>query len=426
MPEPRRILIACKHLPPRSEGGGALTVAALSEALARNGLEITILRAGEGPDPTEWRGLEVHETPYRDRFYYSARGTRDFYGQMAAGRFNHASYRDALRRLVKPGRFDVIHAQNHTTALAAASLREELGVPIVATLRGHGMWCFVLGKCLPSGASCPACVTANQVPCIGGSVALLLPKLVALKSTMRRQDRLARRIDLFLPISRMMAEHARRYGRPMRVVPDLVDLDSGTIEPLPPSLASELAPASGRRRLAVYAGRLAPNKGLDLLVDAAARLPDWHFVIAGNDRHGEYGAKLRARVGELGLTNVAFTGWLPNALIPSLYDSASVVVLPFLREEPLSRAMVEALACGRPLAATAHGGPLDGVEDGRNGVLFAPNAEVMAAAFRRLASMPLDELGRESRRIYCERFAVAPIVGAHLQAYSDVTAGEVR
>ena len=106
--------------------------------------------------------------------------------------------------------------------------------------------------------------------------------------------------------------------------------------------------------------------------------------------------------------------------MPALYDAADVVLLPFLRKEPLSRGMVEALSRGRALAATSQGGPLDGVDDGRNGVLFSPTPDAFAAALDRLARSDLEAMGRQSRAIYEERFSPARIVGMHIDAYESV------
>src|SRR5262249_46789058 len=115
-----------------------------------------------------------------------------------------------------------------------------------------------------------------------------------------------------------------------------------------------------------------------------------------------------------------FLGWVPNAAMPSLYDAVDLVLLPFLREEPLSRGMVEALSRGRALAATAHGGPLDAVEDGRNGALFAPTAEGLVDALARLAREDLAAMGARSRDVYVERFSPRRVVDAHLRAYESL------
>jgi glycosyltransferase involved in cell wall biosynthesis len=235
---------------------------------------------------------------------------------------------------------------------------------------------------------------------------------------MRYQERLTRRIDLMLPISTAMAERAAAYGRPVRVIPDLVDEGDGDApEPLPPRVAEALAARAPGDRIALYAGRLAPNKGLDLVVEAAARAPGWLVLVAGEDRKGDYGEALRRRAEALGAANVRFVGWVPNAAMAALYDAVDLVLLPFLRAEPLSRGMVEALARGRALAATPHGGPLDGIEEGANGAFFRPTAEGLAGALARLASADLSALGRRSRAIYEDRFRADRVVRAHLEAY---------
>src|SRR5205085_8454296 len=96
-------------------------------------------------------------------------------------------------------------------------------------------------------------------------------------------------------ISTMMAEEARPYGRPTRVIPDLVDDVGGAGEPLPADVAARIAERRNGRRIALFAGRLAPNKGLDLVVAAAERSPDWLVVVAGEDPKGDYGERLRAK-----------------------------------------------------------------------------------------------------------------------------------
>jgi glycosyltransferase involved in cell wall biosynthesis len=421
-----RVLLTCKYLPPELEGGGALTVLALARALEREGLEVTILKAQfpEETDRRSWEGLRIHETEYRDRFDYRERGMPDFYAHLAAKRFNHRSYRRALRKLAATEQFDVVHAQNHTTALAAASLRDELATPIAATLRGHGLWCFVLGKALPDGTPCSGCVTENQVPCLGGrgvvSPPTIAPALALMKSWMRRQRRLAERIDLMLPISTMMAEEARPYGRPTRVIPDLVE-ELGVGAPLPDDLRARVDEGRRGRRIALYAGRLAPNKGLDLVLDAAERSPEWLVVVAGGDAKGGYAETLNVRASRM--ENVRLVGRVANAAMPSLYDAADVVLLPFVRPEPLSRGMVEALSRGRALAATAQGGPLDAVEDGANGALFAPTADGLVEALRRLADADLAAMGRRSREVYERKFDPRHVVAAHLDAYASLVGG---
>lgn len=423
-----RILLTCKYLPPELEGGGALTVFALARALADEGLDVTILKArsSKDVDRSSWGDFRIVEAEYRDRFDYRASGLPDFYAHLAAKRFNHRSYRRSLARVLATGEFDILHAQNHTTALAAASFKPGLSIPVAATLRGHGLWCFVLGKALPDGSPCSGCVTENQIPCLNATSLLspptVLPKLALMKSWMRWQRTLTERIDLLLPISSMMADEGRAYNRPLRIIPDLVADLPDAAKPLPDGVQTAINGRSASQRTALYAGRLAPNKGLDLVLDAASASPDWLFLIAGEDPRGHYGDTLRERAEQKNLANVRFLGWVPNDAMAAVYDAVDVVLLPFLRSEPLSRGMVEALARGRTLVATARGGPLDAVEDGVNGVLFDPSRSGLVDALARCARMDLNETGTHSRRVYEERFSPSRIVQAHLEAYETLLA----
>ena len=211
----------------------------------------------------------------------------------------------------------------------------------------------MLGKALPDGSPCSGCITANQIPCLSATSAVtpptVIPKLASMKAWMRFQDRLARHIDLMLPISTMMANEATRYGRPARVIPDFVADLATSNGPVPEAVRKATSDRVPGDRIALYAGRLAPNKGLDLVLEAAAERPDWTFLIAGDETRGDYPAVLHRRTDERGLANVRFLGWIANAEMPAVYDAVDVVLLPFLRPEPLSRGMVEALARGLSL-----------------------------------------------------------------------------
>lgn len=121
------------------------------------------------------------------------------------------------------------------------------------------------------------------------------------------------------------------------------------------------------------AGELREHKGQEDFIRAAqltARVrDDVEFVIAGEDQspRKEYRAQLERLSSELGLqTRVHFTGWLEDvaALLPALdiFVSSS-------RVEPFGLVMVEAMAAGLPVVATATGGAREIVEDGVTGKL---------------------------------------------------------
>jgi len=149
-----------------------------------------------------------------------------------------------------------------------------------------------------------------------------------------------------------------------------------------------VAPRSGRPRLLVL-GRLVERKGQEDAVRALARVPDAELVVVGGpptdrlDGDAEV-RRLRAVAGELGVADrLRFTGAVSRDDVPAWIRSADVVLaVPWY--EPFGITPLEAMACGRPVVATAVGGLVDSVAEGVTGDLVPPRdperlGEVLAA-----------------------------------------------
>lgn len=125
-------------------------------------------------------------------------------------------------------------------------------------------------------------------------------------------------------------------------------------------------------------------------------------------RHGNrsYPRRLQEIAGELGLGDaVRFLG--EREEVPEILRASDVALLPSW-EEPFGRVVVEAMAMGVPVVATAIGGPAEIIRDGVDGVLVAPRQpEALAAAITRLLD---DEprrraIGAASQRAVLARFS---------------------
>ena len=136
----------------------------------------------------------------------------------------------------------------------------------------------------------------------------------------------------------------------------------------------------------VFAGRLAPQKSLDVALRALARLPDVQLVLAGD---GPERQRLHGLATELGLDGrVRFLGPQPRQAIFELLAAADAVVLPSSWEN-FPHVLVEALAVGTPVVATDTGGVREIVDDGVAGLLVpAGDADALAAAVRRVLGDP--------------------------------------
>jgi mannosylfructose-phosphate synthase len=132
-------------------------------------------------------------------------------------------------------------------------------------------------------------------------------------------------------------------------------------------------------------GRIARNKGYDLLIRAfaevAAREPEAHLVLAiGGERlepaEERILATCQALVLDLGLSErVRFAGFVRDEDMADLYRAADVFVLSS-RYEPFGMTAVEAMACGTPTVVTTHGGLFRALRFGISG-LFADTFDAM-------------------------------------------------
>jgi glycosyltransferase involved in cell wall biosynthesis len=135
-------------------------------------------------------------------------------------------------------------------------------------------------------------------------------------------------------------------------------------------------------RIGGYVGRLAHNKGVDILVRAAAILkpahPELHWVIVGD---GPDRGPLEALATKLGVASVIhFIGDVTRCGALAAFKGFDVAVVPS-REEGFGLSALEAMACGVPLVASAVGALHEVVIDGVTGLLVAPeDSEAMVGA----------------------------------------------
>ena len=163
------------------------------------------------------------------------------------------------------------------------------------------------------------------------------------------------------------------------VLPNPVDLDRVRSAMAEPVDAKWLAPAPGP--MVVAAGRLADAKNYPLLIDAFALLrqqvPARLWILG----QGELEGALRQRIADRGLTDVVtLLGFQPN---PWKFIARADAFVLTSRYEGFGNVLIEAMACGVPVVATASPGTVDIVSHGVDGLLVqAHDADSVAAAMR--------------------------------------------
>ena len=179
--------------------------------------------------------------------------------------------------------------------------------------------------------------------------------------------------------------------------------------------AADLPP---HRPLLLGLGRLHTDKGFDIAIRALARLPGVHLAIAGDGPERAALAALAAREGVA--ARVHFLGWRNDA--GALLKAADAFVCSS-RIEPLGNMVIEAWSAGCPLVAAAAAGPVELIEQGRDGLLV-PNED--PAALAEAIAAVLDDPAAARRRAAAGRarfestFAAAPVVAAWRRFLADV------
>lgn len=130
------------------------------------------------------------------------------------------------------------------------------------------------------------------------------------------------------------------------------------------SVPDEQAPCSDRTVL--YLGRLAPKKGVEHLIRAAAELDGpCELVVVGD---GEQREKLEVIAERLDI-NVTFEGFVDPDEVDTYYMNADLFVLPSIEGEGIPNAMLEAMSWGLPIIGTDSGGVGETLRDGETGYL---------------------------------------------------------
>ncbi len=216
-----------------------------------------------------------------------------------------------------------------------------------------------------------------------------------------------RRCDHVTVVSEAMLEEAVRIAG---------SLEHCTVIPMGVDLTRRFVPLAGsfRRREILFVGRLVAKKGVEILVEAFARIAvrysGWRLTVVGDgpDRKG-----LERRVSELSLGGrVEFAGRVANAALPAYYQRAGFFVFPSLvaadgDREGFGLVAAEALGCECPVIAGDLPAVRDIIRDGETGLMVPPgNVEALAQAMKFYIENPehAARLARRGRRHVVDRF----------------------
>jgi glycosyltransferase involved in cell wall biosynthesis len=172
----------------------------------------------------------------------------------------------------------------------------------------------------------------------------------------------------------------------------------------------------------IYFGRLAEEKGLTTLIEAAALVPDMTIMIAGEGPEREHLDELCLKSG---CQNVEFLGYVTRERLLDMVGKAMCIVMPSVCYENFPYAVLEAFALGKPVIASRMGGMPEAVRDGQTGLLFeAGDALALSDRMKYLHNNreAVDSLGRNARSLVETEFSASTHYEKLMEVYTSVTA----
>lgn len=294
---------------------------------------------------------------------------------------------------------------------AHRSLRELL--PWADVVHYHFPWPFADALHLSLGVATPSVVTYHS-DIVRQRLLRVIYRPLMLRF-LRSVDRIVCTSPNYLDTSSVL----QRFRQKVEVIPIGIDEASFTR-----ARAEDLASTEALhgRDFFLFVGVLRYYKGLEILLHAAAGSP-FKVVIAGT---GPKESELKRLAAELGLDNLTFTGYVPDAVKASLFSLSRGVVFPSsARSEAFGVTLLEGAMHGKPLVSTEVGSGTSHVNvHGETGLVVAPNSVTeLRDALQRLWQEPelAQAMGKGARRRYEERFTGAVMGEAYAELYRQLT-----
>jgi glycosyltransferase involved in cell wall biosynthesis len=305
-----------------------------------------------------------------------------------------------IRRLLDSNNIDVAYTL-HFLRWISPSIFTELSrryIPIVVRVSDFEYMCPGT-HLLRDGEVCELCVGDGLRPsvkykCVQNSLPLSLAHYASM--SLYRLTGILDKIDAFVCPSEFtlrQMEKAGFSGNKLVHVPTFID--SPAIEP-------DLTPGG----YILYSGRVSPEKGVNVLLEAYEKLQEkagsgavpLYIIHTG----GEEARELEARVHSGGLKNVTILSGLGRQEFYSYVKKAAFTVVPSLCYDNLPNAILESYAHGKPVVGSNRGSISEVVRDGKTGLLFEPgDSDDLADKLGWLAGHPEEcsGMGRAGRKL---------------------------
>lgn len=308
--------------------------------------------------------------------------------------------------------------------LAVISALVDSGVPLVRMVHDHDIYCmrsykydyFTREICTrPASLACIVPCLASVVRNPDGGFPLKWVSYTAKK----REIALNRQFRRMVVVTTYMRDELLKNG-----------FDANRIRihaPVPRMGDPNLRSSFSDRNLILYAGQIIRGKGVDVLLEALARVKSkFECIILGDGNHRPYCEDLNRR---LGLADrVHFKGFIPQDELKGYYRECSVVALSSVWPEPIATIGLEVMRYALPVVAFDAGGIKDWLLDGHNGYLVPwMDRDAFAARTDELLQNKAKarEMGENGLKLVSERYDFEGYIGDLEALFAEVAREKV-
>ena len=240
------------------------------------------------------------------------------------------------------------------------------GRPLLRMVHDHDIYCmrsykynyFTREICTRAASwrcvfPCGACLVKNN----GGGFPL---KWVSYREK-KREIQLNKKFDRMVVVTEYMRDELLNNG----FDPSRIEIHA----PVPRMGDPNLRSSFSDRNLILYAGQIIRGKGVDVLLEALAKVKSkFECIILGDGNHKSYCEELSKKLGMA--DRVHFKGFIPQEELKSYYQECSVVALSSVWPEPIATIGLEVMRYALPVVGFDAGGIKDWLKDGQNGYLI--------------------------------------------------------
>lgn len=381
-----------------SVGGAEVYIEATSKELLERGHQVSLL-CGQPDDSEEYPPFEVHQVPGISQSSFERK--REVITN--------------VRSVVEKENPDVINIHNINNGWVVEVLQKLR--PSIRYLHDHRLFC-PRGKYYICGKSCIhpfgiICLFNSYLPYMCYGYFSKRPWLMGRDfRSFRRTLRVNMKLNKLLVASEYMRSSLLQNGfedEMVEVLPYFTDLPRK---------------AEGVGEGILYVGRLVPEKGVHLLLDALAMMSEDAKLVIVGDGPEYYKSLIHQQISKLKLdSRVRFAGKVGRAGLASFYQACRLAVIPSLWPEPFGIVGIEALSHARPVVAFDSGGISEWLIDGEFGYLVSGrNTRGLAERMGYLLDSPeaAESMGKKGRSMVAERFDKKNHIGRLLHLYEEI------